>query len=139
MKRKTAYLNHMLGVAIVLLLAPAGSFGQEGYFGATQSIARGAEGSLPALAVRSDIFSGGGDGFYGAQQLSDTCVQSQQVTVGKTGHLMLVRASMGSASSTFADQDAGLSTCAVPRSNSNVAVPDGSAPQNQVEYGGGGM
>jgi len=138
MKMKAAYLNHMLGLAVLLLLAPVGIFAQEGYYGATQTIARGAE-PLRVLAARTETYSGGGEGYFGAQQPFENCVQSQQVTVGKTGHLMLVRASMGSASSTFADQDAGLSTCAVPRSNSVLAVPDGSAPQNQVEYGGGGM
>ena len=140
MKMKDAYLNHMLGLAVLLLLAPVGIFAQEGYYGATQTIARGAEPPLPVLAARSATYSGGGEGYYGAQQPSDTCAQSQQVTVGKTGHLMLVRGSkIGSATPPVADQDAEISTCAGPRSNSVRAVPDPSASQNQVEYGGGGM
>ena len=138
MKTNSAYLNHMLGLAVLLLLAPVGIFAQEGYYGATESIALIAEPSLPVLAARSETYSGGGEGYYGAQQPSDTCAQSQQVTVGKTGHLMLVRGSkIGSATPPFADQDAEISTCVVPRSN-NVR-PDPSASQNRVEYGGGGM
>ncbi len=138
MKRKPAYLNHMLGLAVLLLLAPAAAFAQEGYFGANNRIARAEETSLPVLAAQNETYSGGGDGYNGAQQPSDTCAQSQQVTIAKMGHLMLVRRTkMGSGSSPFADQDAGLVTC--PRSNSVRAVPDRSAPQNQVEYGGGGM
>jgi len=140
MKMKPTYLNHMLGVAMLLLLAPGGIFAQEGYYGATETIALGAESPLPVLAAKSDNYSGGGDGYYGAQQPSDTCAQSQQVTVAKTGHLMLVRGTrMGSATPPFADQDAEISTCVGPRSNSVRAVPEWSAPQNQVEYGGGGM
>jgi len=131
-------LNHMLGLAVLLLLAPAGIFAQEGYYGATETIALGAEPPLPVLAARSDSYTGGGDGYYGAQQPSNTCAQSQQVTVGKTGHLMLVRGSkIGSATPSVADQDAEISTCVVPRSNS--VRPDPSASQNRVEYGGGGM
>jgi len=139
MKTKPAYLNHMLGLAVLLVLAPAGIFAQEGYYGATETIALGAERPVPVLAARSDNYSGGGEGYYGAQQPSETCAQAQQVTVAKTGHLILVRGSkIGSATPAFADPDAEISTC-VPRSNSVRAVPDPSASQNQVEYGGGGM
>jgi hypothetical protein len=138
MKMKAAYLNHMLGLAVLLLLAPVGIFAQEGYYGATQTIECGAEPPLAVLAARTETYSGGGEGYYGAQQPSDTCAQSQQVTVGKMGHLMLVRGSkIGSATLPVADQDAEISTCVVPRSN-NVR-PDPSASQNRVEYGGGGM
>lgn len=140
MKMKPAYLNHMLGVAILLLLAPAGIFAQEGYYGATQTIALGTEPSLPVLAAKSDTYSGGGDGYFGAQHPSDTCAQSQQVTVGKTAHLMLVRGTkIGSATLPLADQNEEISTCVVPRRNSVRSVPDPSASQNRVEYGGGGM
>jgi len=140
MKLKTTYLNHMLGLAVLLLLTPVGMFAQEGYYGATETIALGAEPPLPVLAARSGTYSGGGEGYFGAQQPSDTCAQSQQVTVRKTGHLMLVRGTRtGSATPAFADQEAEISTCAAPRSNSVRAVPDPSASQNRVEYGGGGM
>ena len=140
MKTKPAYLNHMLAVAILFLLAPVGIFAQEGYYGATQTIALGAEPSLPVLAARSETYSGGGEGYFGAQQPSDTCAQSQQVTVRKTGHLMLVRGiKIDSATPPVADQDAEISTCIVSRSNSVRAVPDPSVSQNRVEYGGGGM
>jgi len=139
MKMKPAYLNHMLGLAVLLLLVPAAAFAQEGYYGATETIALGAESSLPLQAARSAAYSGGGDGYYGAQQPSDTCAQSRQVAVRKTGHLLLVRGTkIDSATSPVADhQDAEISTCVVPRSNS--VRPDPSASQNRVEYGGGGM
>jgi len=140
MKMKAACLNHMLVVAILLLLAPVAIFAQEGYFGATNSIARAEETSLPVLAARSDIYSGGGDGYYGAQQPSDTCAPSQQVTTGKTAHLMLVRGTkIGSATLPLADENEEISTCVVPRKNSLRSVPDPSASHNRVEYGGGGM
>ena len=140
MKLKPAYLNHVFGVAILLLLLPAGLFAQEGYFGATNNIARAEETPLSLLAARSDIYTGSGEGYYGAQQPPDTCVESQQVTAGKTGPLVLVRGTkMGSATLPFDDQDAGLSTCAGSRPKSVRSGPDRSAPQNQVEYGGGGM
>jgi len=137
---KAAYFNHILGLALLLLLAPVGVFAQEGYYGATETIALGAERSLPVLAARTETYTGGGEGYFGAQQPSDTCAPSQQVTVGKTGHLMLVRGSkIGSATPSVADQDAEISTCGGPRSNSVWAVPDPSTSQNRVEYGGGGM
>jgi hypothetical protein len=140
MKRKPAYLKHMLGLAALLLLAPAGIFAQEGYYGATESIALGPEHPIPVLAARSEPYTGGGEGYFGAQQPSDTCAQARQVTVRKNNHLMLVRGTtIGSATPPLADQDAEISTCAVPRSHSVWAVPDPSASQNQVEYGGGGM
>jgi len=140
MKLKPAYLNHMLGLAVLLLLAPAGIFAQEGYYGATQTIARGAEPPLAVLAARTETYSGGGEGYYGAQQPFDTCAQSQQVAVRKTGHLMLVRGTRtGSATPPSADQEAEISSCVLPRSSSVRAVPDPSASQNRVEYGVGGM
>jgi len=118
----------------------AGAFAQEGYYGATETIARGADLHLPVLAAGSDSYTGSGEGYFGAQQPSDTCAQSQQVTVRKTGHLMLVRGTrIGSETPRFANQEPEISTCAAPRSNSVRAVPDPSASQNRVEYGGGGM
>ena len=138
MKTKPAYLSHTLGLAVLLLLAPAGILAQEGYFGATETIARGAEPTVPVVSARSENYSSGGEGYYGAQQPSETCAQARQLPVGKTDHLMLVRGTkIGSATPAFADPDPEISTC-VPRSNSVRAVPQ-SAPQNQVEYGGGGM
>ena len=85
MKLKPAYLNHMLGLAVLLLLVPAGVFAQEGYYGATQPIARGAEPPFAVLAARTETYSGGGEGYFGAQQSSDTCAQSERVTVRRTG------------------------------------------------------
>jgi hypothetical protein len=134
MTKKSAYRNHMLGFALLLLLVPAASFAQEGYYGATDTSTLGNQPSLPVLAARIDPYPGAGDGYYGAQQPSDTCAQSQQLTVGQTSHLVFV-----SATAHFADQDAGISTCGVPRSNSIHLRPDPSASQNRVEYGGGGM
>ncbi len=140
MKSKPAYLNHMLGVAMLLLLAPLGIVAQEGYFGATETITLGAEPALPSLVARSNIYSGGGEGYYGAQQPSVTCAQPQQVTADKASHLVLVRGTkIGSATLALADQDDEISSCVVPHRNSVRAVPDPSASQNRVEYGGGGM
>ena len=135
MKTKSAYLNHMLGVTLLLLLAPVGIFAQEGYYGATQTLALGAEPALPALVARSNIYSGGGDGYYGAQQPSVTCAQLQQTTVNHSGHLMLVRGTKIRSSTS----PLGIATCGVPRSNGTRALTDWSAPQNHIEYGGGGM
>jgi len=134
MKKNSAYLNHLLGLAVLLLLAPAGAFAQEGYYGFSETVALSAESSIPVLSARSDTYSGGGEGYFGAQQTRDTCAQSPQLTVSQTSHLVFV-----SATPHFADQDAGISTCAVPRPNSVHARPDPSASQNRVEYGGGGM
>ena len=138
MKTKLSYLNSMLGVAVLLLVASAGALAQEGYFGATDTMAFSAEPSLPVWVARSEFFSGGGDGYYGAQQPLDTCAQSREVTVSKAGHLVLVRGTkIGSAILASADLDEQNSNCADRRSKSLRGIP--SASQNQVEYGGGGM
>ena len=140
MKKNSAYLNHMLGLAVLLLLAPAGIFAQEGYYGSSETVALSAKSSHPVLSARSDGYTGGGEGYYGAQQLSDTCAQSERVTVRMTGHLMLVRGTKtGNATPRFADQDAETSSCGLPRASSIRTVPDPSASQNRIEYGGGGM
>jgi hypothetical protein len=54
MKRKPAYLKHMLGLAALLLLAPAEIFAQEGYYGAKETIALGAKPSLLSAALSFD-------------------------------------------------------------------------------------
>jgi hypothetical protein len=53
MKTILSYLNSMLGVAVLLLVASAGALAQEGYYGATQTMAFSAEPSLPVWFARS--------------------------------------------------------------------------------------
>ena len=140
MKNNSAYLNHMLGIAVLLLFVPAGVFAQEGYYGSSETVARSGESSLPVLSAQSDSYFGGGEGYFGTQQPRDICAQSRQVTVRETGHLMLVReGETGSATPRFADQDVEISSCVLPRAGSIRTVPDPAASQNRVEYGGGGM
>jgi hypothetical protein len=140
MKKNSAYLNHMLGIAALLLFVPAGVVAQEGYYGSSETVARSAKSSLPVLFAQSDSYFGGGEGYFGAQQSPETCAQSRQVTVRKTGHLMLAReTNTAKATPRFADQDAEISSCVLPRSSGVRALPDPSASQNRVEYGGGGM
>ncbi len=117
----------MLGVAILLLVASAGAFAQEGYFGATDTMALSAEPSLPVWVARGEFFSVGAEGYYGAQQRPDSCAQSREVTVSKAGHLVLVRGTkIGSATLASAEQDEQNSHCAVRRSNGLRGIP--SAP-----------
>lgn len=140
MKKNSACLNHMLGLAVLLLLAPAGIFAQEGYYGSSETVALGAESSVPVLSARIDTYTGGGEGYFGTQQPPDTCAQLPQVTIRNTGHIMLVRGTKtGNATPRFADRDTEISSCVLPGSSSVRAVPDPSASQNRVEYGGGGM
>ena len=112
MKTKLTYLNSTLAVALLLLVASAGAFAQEGYFGATNTMASSTEPSLPVWVARSEFSSGGGDGYYGAQQPLDTCAPSQQVASNKASHLMLVRGTkIGSAILASADLDEQNSNC----------------------------
>ena len=173
---KHAYLNHLLVLAVLLLLAPAGMFAQ-------------------------DFYSGGGEGYYGEGNPSDT----HALKVGKEGHITLVQATRvgdealapgdyevrhrRSANGHFveftrvvanytgpqqslspsdwvvtADVPCTLQSLNAPVTRTSAEIsrgaiahlnslrirgenamhvfqagPDASAPQNQIEYGGGGM
>ena len=136
MKTKVVNLHYILGLAFLLLLAHGASFAQEGYFGATNSITRG-ETPLAASVAGTNTYSRSGAMYYGVDRAPVSCVQTNRVTPSKTGNLMLVHGKKSnSANSPVADEDLQISTCAVPRSSD---LGYRSAPQNQVEYGGGGM
>jgi hypothetical protein len=63
---KRLYLNQLLALAVLLLLASALTFAQNTY-------------------------SGGGEGYYGAATQSNTNIQSDHLKVGKEGHITLAQ------------------------------------------------